>query len=269
MRIQIRHTTDYEYSEPVLGAVQYLRLSPRSGPSQTVNRWRVACHGAALTEWTDQFGNICHTLVLTRPRDRLALEVTGDVKTIETNGVVPVGLTALPAEVYLRETSYTTPDARLRKFATGFRQEIRQDRVAGLHSMMLAIRNEVAYEDGETHVHTTAAEALADGKGVCQDHAHILISACRLLGIPARYISGYLANGDGTEEHGASHAWAEAYVPDRGWVSFDPANGVSATTAYVRTAVGLDYGDAGPVRGVRTGGGEESMNVVISMNSQQ
>lgn len=269
MRIQIRHTTGYEYSSPVLRAVQYLRLTPRSGPSQTVNRWRVTCQGAALSEWTDHFGNICHTLVLTRPRENLALEVTGDVKTIETNGVLPLGLTSLAPEVFLRETSYTESDARLRKFASGFRASMKEDRVAGLHELMLAVNGEIVYGEGDSDVHTTAAEALADGKGVCQDHAHVFISACHILGIPARYVSGYLASGQGTEDHAASHAWAEALVPGLGWVSFDPANGVSATDAYVRTAVGLDYGDAGPVRGVRTGGGEEAMDVVITMNSQQ
>jgi transglutaminase-like putative cysteine protease len=249
--------------------VQYLRLTPRSGPSQTVNRWRVTCQGADLTEWSDHFGNICHTLVLTRPRERLSLDVSGDVKTIETNGIIPLGLTALPPAVYLRETSYTISDTRLRKFAAQFRAAFKADRVAGLHELMLAINAEVVYTEGGSDVHTTAAEALTDGKGVCQDHAHVFIAVCRILGVPARYVSGYLASGDGAEDHGASHAWAEALVPDLGWVSFDAANGVSATSAYVRTAVGLDYGDAGPVRGVRTGGGEEAMTVTIALNSRQ
>lgn len=268
MRIQLRHKTDYEYAQPVLGAVQYLRLTPRSGPSQTVNRWRVTCQGATLSEWTDHFGNICHSLVLTRPRERLSLDVSGDVTTIETNGVIPPGLTALPPPVFLRATPYTAPDTRLRKYAQGFRAAFKADQIAGLHELMLAVNRDVAYGNGDTDVHTTAAEALAEGRGVCQDHAHIFVAVCRILGIPARYVSGYLASGLGAEEHGASHAWAEVLVPDLGWISFDPTNGVSATNAYVRTAVGLDYGDAGPVRGVRTGGGEELMNVVITLNSQ-
>lgn len=269
MRVQIRHATDYEYSEPVLGTVQYLRLTPRSGPSQTVHTWRVTCRGAALSEWTDHFGNICHTMVLTRPRDRLALDVVGEVQTLETSGVLPFGTTALSPDVYLRETSYTVPDPRLRKFAGKFRAAMRKDVIAGLHDLMMAINDAVEYSEGETDVKTTAARALADAKGVCQDHAHIFIAACRILNIPARYVSGYLASGQGGEVHAASHAWAEAVVPDLGWVSFDAANGVSASNAYVRTAVGLDYGDAAPVRGVRTGGGDERMNVVITMNSQQ
>ena len=110
------------------------------------------------------------------------------------------------------------------------------------------------YRKGETHVHTTGAEALEQGSGVCQDHAHIFCAAARTLGIPARYVSGYLdrRRGRGTA---ASHAWAEAYVEDLGWVGFDPTNRACATDAYIRTAIGLDYAEASPVRGVRSGGG--------------
>jgi transglutaminase-like putative cysteine protease len=116
-------------------------------------------------------------------------------------------------------------------------------------------------------VHTTAAEALADGAGVCQDHAHVFISACRILGVPARYVGGYLATADKPEEHAAGHAWACAQVPDLGWVSFDPANAVSASERYVRATLGLDYGDVSPVRGVRQGGGEETLSVAIRLDA--
>ena len=112
---------------------------------------------------------------------------------------------------------------------------------------------------------TTAAEAFASRRGVCQDHAHILIAAVRRLGIPARYVSGYLWTGNAGEALSAGHAWAECRVEGLGWVSFDPANGICATDAYVRVAAGFDYATACPVRGVRTGGGAERMTTEVRL----
>ena len=104
---------------------------------------------------------------------------------------------------------------------------------------------------------TSAEQAAAAGHGVCQDFAHIFIAAARLLGIPARYVSGHLFRRDGAHAQEAAHAWAEAWVGDLGWVAFDPANGICADDAYVRVACGLDYRDAAPVAGARSGGGAE------------
>jgi transglutaminase-like putative cysteine protease len=266
MRILVQHRTEYRYTQPLVQSVQYARLTPRSGTSQTVNRWKVSCHGAELTEWADHYGNICHTLVVERPMTSMVIEVAGDVRTIDTNGVIPSGTTTLPFEVYLRETAYTQADRPLAKFAQKFRPSIAKDTITGLHQLMLAVQEAVAYEKNSTTVHTTAAETLAAGRGVCQDHAHLFIAISRQLGVPARYVSGYLGHGEGTHQTTASHAWAEALVPDLGWVSFDCANGISATDAYVRIAVGLDYADAGPLRGVRTGGGVEALDVTVQLS---
>jgi transglutaminase-like putative cysteine protease len=266
MRVQVHHRTEYRYSEPLLQSVQYLRLTPRSGTSQTVNRWKIACPGGDMTEWTDHYGNVCHTLVIARPTQSVVIEVTGDVRTADTNGVIPSGTTTLPFEVFLRETAYTQSDRRLARFAQKYRAPVEADLIAGLHALMLGVGEAVAYEKNHSTVHTTAAEALAAGRGVCQDHAHLFIAAARQLGVPARYVSGYLGRGEGPQQTTASHAWVEALVPDLGWVSFDCANGISATEAYVRVAVGLDYADAGPVRGVRTGGGEEALDVKVQLS---
>ena len=110
---------------------------------------------------------------------------------------------------------------------------------------------------------TTAGEALRSGAGVCQDHSHVFISAARVLGIPARYVGGYLWTGQPESE--ASHAWAEAYVEDLGWVGFDPSNRICPTEAYVRSSIGLDYAAAAPIRGVRRGNAAERLAVSISV----
>ena len=115
---------------------------------------------------------------------------------------------------------------------------------------------------------TTAADALARGFGVCQDHAHLFIAAARLIDIPARYVSGYLWTGVDAQPFDASHAWAEAFVPELGWVGFDPANRICPTENYIRVAVGLDYSAAAPVRGLRRGPAEESLDVEVQVRRQ-
>ncbi|MBV8971553.1 MAG: transglutaminase family protein, partial [Sphingomonadaceae bacterium] len=108
---------------------------------------------------------------------------------------------------------------------------------------------------------TDAATAFGQRSGVCQDYAHIFCAAARGMGVPARYVSGHYVRAD---PQPAAHAWAEALVPDLGWVGFDPANGISTTPGHVRVAVGLDYLDAAPVRGARRGGGTETLDVRVS-----
>jgi len=267
MRIRIRHQTDYAYSAPIRASIQYLRMTPRSGATQAVQEWRVTAPGS-LSRWTDHLGNDCHTLVHELPAGIISIVAGGVVETFDTHGVVPFEPGGVPVQAFLRETGYTVLDGRLRDFAGGYRDAAARGRLDALHELMMGVAKEVEYREGETHVHTTAAEAFKDGYGVCQDHAHVFIAACRVLGIPARYVSGFLLSAT-AETHSAGHAWAEAEVPDLGWVSFDAANGSSATEAYVRIAVGADYAAAGPIRGLRRGGGEEDMDVTILVQGAQ
>ena len=265
MHLRIESAISYSYDAPPRNSVQYLRMTPRSGPGQTVEGWRISAPGA-LTPWTDAFGNHCHTLNLHDPGRSLRLGVSGTIRTQDTAGVLPAPPgEALSDAVYVRNTDYARPEGAISDFAEAWRETCEKDRLNGLHALTTAIHAEVAYVEGATTVLTTAAEAFANRRGVCQDHAHILIAAARRLGIPARYVSGYLWTGGAGEAFSASHAWAECRVEGLGWVSFDPANGVCATDAYVRVAVGFDYATACPVRGVRTGGGAERMETEIRL----
>lgn len=269
MLIRIEHATHYEYSEPLLSSIQYLRMTPLSGSTQAVETWRITCPGARTNEWRDAYGNRCHTLTVAHPVTALEIKVSGIVRTRDTSGVVGLAPSELPLDLYLRETPYTLRPESIYDFASRFAGMLERDKIETLHAIMLAIADEVAYTPGDTHVHTTGAEALEQKTGVCQDHAHIFCAVCRTLGVPARYVSGYLAPSPGQPEHPASHAWAEAYVEDLGWVGFDPSNQSCATESYVRTAIGLDYAEASPVRGVRNGGGLETMTVSVTFPDQQ
>jgi transglutaminase-like putative cysteine protease len=138
---------------------------------------------------------------------------------------------------------------------------------------MELVAERVAYRPGMTNVATTAAEAIAGGSGVCQDQAHVFIAAARLLGIPARYVGGYLCMEDNSHISAiaaagreAGHAWAEGYDPERGWVGFDPTNQVIPSLFHVRTSIGLDYESAAPVRGIRRGLGSELLQVDVKVS---
>lgn len=270
MHIAIRHETTYRYAEPVVAGVQYLRLTPRNTASQQVLRWAVKAPGRVVP-WRDEHGNSCHSVTLVGVREAIAVVAEGELETRSTDGVLPYEEEGdLPRGAYLRQTPFSAPDPALTAFAEGHRQALEADLVAGCHGLMLAIGQAVVYREDATVVETTAAEAFAAATGVCQDHAHIFLGCARHLRVPARYVSGYLAShGAGPGLHAASHAWVEVLVPDLGWVSYDPANGISADERYVRLAVGLDYNKAAPIRGIRHGGAGEALDVQVHIHGQQ
>jgi transglutaminase-like putative cysteine protease len=270
MRLLIEHETHYRFGEPAHHSIQFLRLTPRPDPCQAVLAWEVSTPGKRK-RWIDGFGNIAHVSVQNGMHDELAVTVKGEVETFDTYGVLPAD-DGLPPLMFLRATPYTAVDAAIEVFVQPFIERMQEEGViATLHALMWRLHEEVAYQPGLTDVESTAADALARRRGVCQDHAHLFIACCRVLRLPARYVSGYLLARNGEQGALASHAWAEAYVEDLGWVSFDPSNSQSATDAYVRLAVAFDYAGACPIRGVRRGGGTEEMTVrvVVAPNEQQ
>jgi transglutaminase-like putative cysteine protease len=272
LRIRISHTTDYAYDQPTRAILQVLRLTPRSHEGQHVMSWNVeADSDIRLRLGEDAHGNLTHTLSTDRPVVSLRIGVTGEVRTHDTAGVVAGAVERLPPAVYLRPTPLTTPDEALRALAARVADEAGSDVLTRLHALNALLHREIEFQTGSTEVSATAAEAFAQGRGVCQDLTHIFLVAARRLEIPARYVSGHLVRADGQVEQEAGHAWAEALVPHLGWVGFDPANGVCASPAHVRVAVGLDYLDAAPIRGARSGGGEETMSVRLTVGeaSQQ
>lgn len=263
MRIRIDHITRYAYERPARSVIQTLRLTPRSSEAQQVRRWNIETDvDTRLRRSEDAFGNIVHTLYTEAPTDRLTVRVTGEVTTTDTQGVLPAAPERLSPLVYLRDTPLTAPNAAIRAFAA---EQADCAPLERLHRLMGAIREAVPFRIGVTTSRNTAAEVLALGGGVCQDHAHLFIACARATGIPARYVSGHLVRSDGRHEQDAAHAWAEAWVEDLGWVGFDAANGVCPTEAYVRVAVGLDYLGAAPVRGSKLGGGQENLVVQLDV----
>ena len=264
MHLKLQHTTRYTYETPVRGVVQMLRLTPRPYDGLHVVRWRIDVdHDATLKPSEDSFGNVVHSFCAEGPLDALTVTVEGEVLTEDTSGILHGTLERLPLGLYLRQTPLTTADRTIADFARDAADG--RDQLDALHALMAALSDRMTFDVDVTHVHTTADEAFADAKGVCQDFAHIFIAAARSLKFPARYVSGYMRQADGREHYEAGHGWAEVHVPGVGWIGFDPTNAICATDAYIRVAIGLDYLDASPVRGVRTGGAHETLDVSIQV----
>jgi len=270
MRIRIQHHTTYRYEAPSTDVIQVLRLTPRNHDGQYVIDWRMDVSAECRLDChEDAFGNITHTFTAEGPFTELSIQVEGEIETQDTHGIVKGSVERFPPSLYLRETELTAPDASIRDFARtalAAQPEADGNPLNLLHNILASLHADVAFDTAPTQSTTTAAQAFALRRGVCQDLAHIFIAAARSLGIPARYAGGYFHRSDGVTDQEAGHAWAEAFLPELGWVGFDPANGICPTDAHVRVAVGLDYLGAAPVRGSRMGGHGEALAVAVRVD---
>jgi transglutaminase-like putative cysteine protease len=264
MRIRISHLTSYRYAAPAGSVIQRLRLTPRNHDGQYVARWRIDVSAdCRLDQHQDAFGNITHAFTAEGPFSELTVTAAGEVETRDTQGIVRGAVERFPPSLYLRESPLTSPDAAIAAFAAASNETAGGNVLKALHVILERLHDDIAYDAASTYASTTAAEAFALKRGVCQDFSHIFIAASRSLGIPARYVGGYFRRADGVNEQDAGHAWAEAFVPELGWVAFDGANGFCATDAHVRVAVGLDCLGAAPLRGTRYGGAGEALSVKV------
>jgi transglutaminase-like putative cysteine protease len=249
MRINIRHETRYAYEELVNGAVLRLRLKPSTSSCQTVHHWRVSVNDAPVERWvTTGYGDNEAVWRAPGKLSEIVIIAEGEVTTIDTAGVLRKQHGALRPLPFLRDTALTAPSSGLRDLAASVRSEIGS--LDSLHRLCKAVHETVAYKTGVTTFETTAAEALEHGHGVCQDQSHIFIAAARLLGIPARYVTGYLRDPERPDDEHDPHAWAEAWVEEIGWVAFDSSLGNCPMEGHVRLTVGLDAADASPIRAI-------------------
>jgi transglutaminase-like putative cysteine protease len=269
MRLSIKHRTHYSFAQPVVHALQRLRLTPKETQGQEIIAWDMEYDNAhPELEYDDQ--NFNHvTLVAVEPG---ASEVTvtchGTVETRDNAGVIGHHSGHLPLWSFTGQTSLTRPGPKVSALLRDLPPIKDDEKLAHLHALSSRIHEQVSYQAGTTTVMTTAEEAAAHGFGVCQDHAHIFIGAARAAEIPARYVSGYLMMNDRIDQD-ATHAWAEAHVDGLGWVGFDISNGISPDSRYVRVATGRDYRDTAPITGISFGSTEEVLTVDVAVEQQQ
>jgi transglutaminase-like putative cysteine protease len=241
----------YDYDAPVESVRQRLVVVPPARHGDVHRRaHRVAVTGAAARRQVrrDAAGNTIVRVHAARVESSVEFRVTAVVERVRGDGPPTLPASALTDPRLLRATRLTAADDRLRELAASLSRGA--DGLALAERICVAVHAAVTYEWGVTTVETTAAEALAGGRGVCQDTAHLMLALCHLVGLPARYVSGHLLGQGGT------HAWVEVLVPGDGAavaVPFDPCHGRRADAGYVTVATGRDYADVAPTSGTYVG----------------
>ncbi len=274
MRAQIRHITEYRYPEPARDSFNELRLEPAQTATQSLLNFQLYVDpDASATTHTDYFGLQVHNFHVRQPHAHLRIETHAVVVTHPLPLPEPAPVSALePHRAAMYE--FLEPSKRVPKGAWLERFDLMPPRADGdllayLRHLNRHIHDHFEYAPGATRIGTTLDEFVGQGRGVCQDYAHLLIALCREARIPARYVSGYVYAGADLAGAGATHAWAELFVPGSGWVGFDPTNGVEQTEFHIIIGAGRDYDDVAPLKGSRRGGGEETLEVTVSVRAAE
>jgi transglutaminase-like putative cysteine protease len=265
MKLAVRHLTTYAYDPKVSAVAMRLKLFPSVFEGQRPLDWRVTLNGRSVKpDFTNGYGDGVATLFLRGGVEGVEVVAEGTVETQDLAGVLRGHRAPLKPGVCLRDTPRTRADAAITALAREADAEGGEP-LARAHALKGMVKARIAYEPGATEPGATAAAALAAGKGVCQDHAHVLIAAARALGWPARYVAGYYLPAPEGADDLATHAWAEIWVEGLGWVGFDATNDLCPTDAYIRLCSGLDAADAAPIRGHAEGVAAETMTASVSV----
>lgn len=260
MKLAIHHETIYRYDERVARTIQYLRLTPQNSAHQRVLSWDLDTP-AKTSKSFDAYGNVLHVMALDQPHDEIRITASGIVETDGDSNVLPEE--HLNPLLFTRSTPLTECSDAMMAFADKYRKTIQSAPYETQISLIGDLIKHIQYEKGETDSRTPASVAFERGRGVCQDHTQVFLALARYLGVPARYVSGYVL--DSQPEHVASHAWAETLI-DGVWHGFDVTNQCEPGPNHLKLAIGLDYLDACPVRGMRRGGGLEAMHAIARVS---
>jgi transglutaminase-like putative cysteine protease len=281
--LEIRHVTQYHYDEPVRESVMELWMQPQKSATQRLLNFALEVDPPVqVFSYADSFGNAVYHFDVPQAHERLQIVARSAVETRSPDRV-PASLDQgerdrLRSEFVQAEAfDFLGPHGYVRETPAlaGFIQERGIDELRRLDPLTAAlelnrlIHDAFDYETGVTEADSPIDHALTEGRGVCQDFAHIMIAICRSWGLPARYVSGYLLTdrevGHDRSASDASHAWVEVFLPSLRWVGFDPTNNTMAGERHVCVAIGRDYGDVPPSRGVFKGEAESRLAVGVSV----
>jgi transglutaminase-like putative cysteine protease len=267
MLINVEHTTSFTYAARIAEAYTELRVRPLTGGGQQCTSFRLVTDppGVRVRAYRDRLGNHVQHLEVLEDHDRISITAHSEVSTSPSFSEPARDSSPLHLYDYLAPTEYAPfSDALLELSAAAGGPGTETERAV---EVMRMVRSLLVYERGATDVMTRADAALALGRGVCQDFAHVMLSACRRAGIASRYVSGYLY--DPLQQNEVeTHAWVDVLDARRGWVSIDPTHDREQTEEYVRVAVGRDYADVPPTRGVFRGTAEEKLEVAVRFSVQ-
>ncbi len=283
-RWRIKHRTAYKYVKPVERSSHTIRLTPVDDRMQHLleHDVKVSVQGQ-VKDYDDVFGNRSRRLVIDSPFTELVLEATSlvevrdidplDFRPLKARSTIP--LVWMPWQRQILAPFLLPPELpetqldELTEYAMSFVKRNDFDLLDTLIDINATIYKEYEYRQGSTTVFTTPFEVYTNRRGVCQDFTNLFICLARLLGVPARYVCGYIYTGpkhDNQVQREASHAWVQLYLPEAGWKGFDPTNGILTQTSHIRVAVGRNYIDATPTSGtIYVGGGPETLEVSVTV----
>lgn len=272
MLLSIHHKTELTYAEPITESVMELRMMPRSDSRQTLRSFDLAVGPEApVFQHLDWQGNRAHHFSIVDAHDKVVILVASTVETHldklrldEIGDTLPLAGLGHRYEDLLLPHGPVQRDVRLSRYAEslGLFTERRASMV--MAQVTARLRELITYTKGVTSSSTTVSDVLDLGQGVCQDYAHVALSLLRMLGVPSRYVSGYLFRPTAELE---THAWVECFLPSVGWLGIDPTHGELAGQSHVAVAVGRSYADVPPNRGVYRGGAEEKINVSVNIHA--
>jgi len=273
MIFNIKHKTIFSYNNAPLSAIQKLRITPRNEGNQKILNWNIDLTGCSIELETNDFqGNKIHLCKTKSDSKKIEIISYGKLEIFDKNGITGPHTGCVPIDLFKFSSSkYTYAGSQTKQLVSDLLKDIDKKRSSDIELLNLLSRNillKVKYQKGKTNIKTTAEDSLSLGYGVCQDHVHIFLATTRLLGYPSRYVSGYLMLNN-TNIQDASHAWAEVFIDDLGWVGFDISNGISPDDKYVKLAVGFDYLDVIPISGIRVGESDEEIKTKILIESKQ
>lgn len=273
-RMRVVHTTGYAYKAPVAASYNEARLTPRSDSRQNVIVNRIETAPATRSyRYVDYWGTLVTAFDLHAPHTELEVTSSSVVETDTPESPTPdVGWEHLRSPKSLDRfyevlvpTDYTPASKRIDRVARHL-SKARDPRDAVLAAIDW-VRNELSYVPGSTGVHSSGLDALREGRGVCQDFAHLSLIVLRAMGIPSRYVSGYLYPkadaGIGETVRGESHAWVQVWTG--GWWNYDPTNDTEINEQYVGVGTGRSYADVSPLKGIYLGSGSSELGVLVEM----
>lgn len=269
MRIVIDHQATYRYANPARYALYALHAAPRDMGSQLVMEWTVtAPHGSTLRRSDDSYGNIVDMLCIDHLHSELSFHIHGEVETRDTNGVVSGLAEHFMPRFYLRETALTAVTPGITALAEQARARANGGQINLAHELVASVRSAVEYIPGDKAPAGPAGVVLSSGAGGVSDLTHLFIAGARVLGLPARYVTGYHYESE-AQGAGRSHAWAEVHLDEMGWFGIDLISGTGPGESHVRVASGLDYGEVAPAKGSRQGAAEATLDVSLKIEAGQ
>jgi transglutaminase-like putative cysteine protease len=283
MLLNVRHRTQYRYADQVSECVMEVRLQPPTSYRQRLLSFNLAVEPKAqLFSYEDHLGNVVHHFDVPQPHDELTMTAQALVETIPPPdlpvALAPAEWEALDADTrggaffdYLRPHGFATASEKLAGFMaeSGLNDPRGVDPLSAVWRLSERMKANLRYAPGASDVESPIDEALEARSGVCQDFSHIMITICRSWGIPARYVSGYAYEAKKSPAAETSHAWVELYLPSLQWVGFDPAKNRPVNEGYVAVAIGLDYSDVPPTRGVYKGDADSELLVAVDVRPPQ